>query len=68
MPRIISQKKGTYLVESFTTKDKFYEVDLRWLIDGTCNCPAFKKSGIFCKHIKEVKSRLEDKMVGIENE
>jgi len=63
---IYKKKEGIYLVESFTTPNTEYEVDLRHLTDGICTCKAFKKSNIFCKHIKEVKSRIKDNYTGIE--
>lgn len=66
MPRVIFKGKGIFDVESFTIHNKFYEVDLKYGSDGVCTCNHFKKSNIFCKHIKEVKSRIEDNLRGIE--
>lgn len=64
MARIIFKGNGKYLVESFTNKGVFYEVDMKYGTDGICYYPHCKE--IFCKHRKEVKSRLADNNKGIE--
>jgi hypothetical protein len=64
--RVIFKNAGLFKVQSESKPNNFYEVDLRFLTDGTCQCKAFKRSGVFCKHIKEVRARLRDNGKGIE--
>lgn len=61
---IICKGNRIYLVRS-SDKINWYEVDLRYGTDGICTCKAFLKNSVFCKHIKEVKARIRDNMIGI---
>ena len=52
-------KEGSYIVESASTKGKFYKVDPK---KPFCTCPAYRFRGHgMCKHITAVREKLDEK-------
>lgn len=62
---VIYCRNGEFKVQSETFPSKFYMVDMKYGTDGICNCLGFFKNKIICKHIKKVKERMKDNLIGI---